>query len=335
MDRQFFVAVVSEPIILWSSPRTNSKPADIVAKSVGSRMNRIGVHSHLFRGSPSAVAACMRDHGLTCVQLTPSFPHLHFDEPGQVTADRCQRATEPFLESDLEIVALSGGENLLAPDVDRRHPAIVRLHALIRHSRDFCTGRVVLNLGHWESPDSSDSISPEPVQSSEIGCIIAEALRVAEDHGVELLLKSDRCRISSWRASIRCILSEVPSSNVRFVMDPANYLANSLSEHLAYDVRRLCEELGPLAPLVHAKDLCFCSGGITSPRAGRGSFDYAAFFQAYHLYQPEAPVILEHLRPAEVDETRAYMESCLGKTAPPGPQGIHECSRDSQVGGTR
>jgi sugar phosphate isomerase/epimerase len=275
-------------------------------------MNRVGAHSHLFRGPPCVVAASVHEHGLNCVQLTPSFPHLHFDEPGEVTTDRCRRAAEPFLESGIEIVGLSGGQNLLDPEIDRRHPAIVRLHALIRHSRDFGTRSVIVNLGNWESSDPSDSIAPEtPSRWLEVRCIITEALRVAEDHGVELLLKPDRCQGASWQASLGRILGEVASSNIRFVMDPANYLANSVPEHLARDVRWLCEELGPLAPLVHAKDLCFGPGGITTPRVGRGSFDYAAFFRLYRRYQPDAPVILEHLPPGEINETRAYMESCL------------------------
>jgi sugar phosphate isomerase/epimerase len=275
-------------------------------------MSQVGAHSHLFRGPPGVVAASVRDHGLTCVQLTPSFPQLHFDEPGELTADRCRRAVDPFLELGIEIVGLSGGENLLDPEVDRRHPAIVRLHALIRHSRDFSTKRVILSLGTWESSDPSDSIAREtPSRWLEVHCIITEALRVAGDHGVELLLKPDRCQESSWQASIGRILDEVAFSNVRFVMDPANYLANSVPEHLARDARALCQKLGPLAPLVHAKDMCFGPSGVTTPRAGRGALDYAAFFRLYRRHQPGAPVILEHLRPDEIEETRAYVESCL------------------------
>jgi sugar phosphate isomerase/epimerase len=275
-------------------------------------MNRVGAHSHLFRGPPGVVAASVHRHGLTCVQLTPSFPHLHFNEPGEMTTDRCRRAAEPFLELGIEIVGLSGGHRLLDPEVDRRHPAIVRLHALIRHSRDFGTRSVILNLGNWERSNRSDSMDPEtPSRWLEARCVIAEALRVAEDHGVELLLKPDHRQGTSWQAGIGRILGEAASAGVRFVMDPANYLVNSVPEHLARDVRGLCEELGPLAPLVHAKDLCFGPGGITTPRAGRGSFDYAVFFRLYRRYQPEAPVILEHLSPGEIEETRAYMESCL------------------------
>jgi sugar phosphate isomerase/epimerase len=275
-------------------------------------MNRVGAHSHLFRGPPCAVAASIHDHGLTCVQLTPSFPQLHFDEPGEVTADRCRRAAGPFLESGIEIVGLSGGDSLLDPEVDRRHPAIVRLHTLIRHTRDFSTRSVIVNLGNWESSDHSDSIAAEtPSRWLEVRCILTEALRVAEDHGVELLLKPACCQGIPWRTSIGLILGEVAFSNVRFVMDPANYLANSPPECLLRDVRGLCEELGSLAPLVHAKDLCFGSDGVTTPRAGRGSFDYASFFRIYRRYQPNAPVILEHLSPGEIEETRAYVESCL------------------------
>jgi L-ribulose-5-phosphate 3-epimerase len=275
-------------------------------------MNLVGVHSHLFRGPPSAVAASLRDYRLACVQLTPNFPHLRFEEPGHVTTDRCRQAAEPFLEAGIVVVGLAGGHNLLDPEVDRRHPAIVRLHALIRHTRDFGTERVILSVDHCEEPDPPCPIaSPMPSRWMEIRCIITEAVRVAEDYGVELLLKLESHRNGRWEATMGRMLGEIAPAKLRFVIDPANYLVGSAADTLREDAETLCEALGPRAPLVHAKDLCFGSAGVTTPRAGQGCFDYATFLKLYRRYQPDVPIILEHVRPSEIEETRAYMESCL------------------------
>ena len=275
-------------------------------------MNLVGLHSHLFRGPPSAVAASLRDYRLACVQLTPNFPHLRFEEPGHVTTDRCRQAAEPFLEAGIVVVGLAGGHNLLDPEVDRRHPAIVRLHALIRHTRDFGTERVILSVDHFEEPDSPCPIaSSMPSRWMEIRCIISEAVRVAEDHGVELLLKLESQGNGRWQASVCRMLDEIAPAKPRFVMDPANYLASSRADTLASDAVRLCEALGPRAPLMHAKDICFGPTGVTTPRAGQGCLDYAAFLQRYRRHQPNSPIILEHVRPGEIEETRAYIESCL------------------------
>ena len=282
------------------------------AIAVAITMNLVGVHSHLFRGPPSAVAASLREYRLACVQLTPNFPHLRFEEPGHVTADRCRQAAEPFLEAGIVVVGLAGGQNLLDPEVNRRHPTIVRLHALIRHSRDFGTKRVILSVDHCDASEPPCPIvSPMLSRWMEMHCIITEAVRVAEDHDVELLLKLESHRNSRWQTSVGRMLTEVAPANLRFVMDPANYLASSAADTLAGDALSLCEALGPRAPLVHAKDICFSSAGVTTPRAGQGCFDYAAFFQLFHRYQPDVPIILEHVRPSEIEETRAYMESCL------------------------
>src|SRR5437762_11324336 len=110
-------------------------------------MMLLGVHSHLFRGSPTAVADACRRHGLAGVQLTPGFPGLTFHEPGQITPARCRQVVEPFLAAGLRIACLSGYTNLMDPDLERRHRGIIRLHALLRHGRDFGTERVVTETG--------------------------------------------------------------------------------------------------------------------------------------------------------------------------------------------
>src|SRR5262245_2453264 len=113
-----------------------------------SRTNHaLGAPSHLFRGSPPAVAEAFRRHGLTCVQLTPNFPRLSFHEPGAIPTDRCRHAAEHFLTAGITVACLSGYIHLMDADLDRRHRGIVRLHALIRHCRDFGTDRVLTETG--------------------------------------------------------------------------------------------------------------------------------------------------------------------------------------------
>jgi sugar phosphate isomerase/epimerase len=275
-------------------------------------VNPIGAHSHLFRGPAPVVAQAIHEHGLSCVQLTPSFPHLRFHDPAEITRDRCRRAAEPFLLSDLIIAGLSAGDNILNPDLEQRHPAIVRLHRLVQHCRNFGTDRVIINLSlamKRESTEPQTHTGAVP-WSSEVRSIILAALRVASDNGVMLLLKLAAKHSPSWKEACN-LHAELAHANLGFVMDPAHYLEACQPEDLTRSMSCLCEELNCLAPLVHAKDLRFGPGGATSPRVGCGVLDYGSFFRLYRRYHATAPVILEHVRPSEIDEARKHVQAAL------------------------
>ena len=79
-----------------------------------------------------------------------------------------------------------------------------------------------------------------------------------------------------------------------------------------FDDRRLVEQLGPWAPVVHAKDIRFEPGGVTVPPAGGGVLDYGLFLRLLDRHQPRAPIILEHLCPQEVADAVAHVRRHLG-----------------------
>jgi sugar phosphate isomerase/epimerase len=276
-------------------------------------MNPVGVLSQLFRGSPASVAEAVRRHGLSCVQLTPNFPGLTFLGPEQITPCRCRQAAEPFQDMGILIACLSGNTNLMDHDLGRRQRGIDRLHSLIRHCRDFGTSRIVTETGTL-SPKSPWAPYP-PNRSreawSELQRIVAEAVRVAADHGVTLLLKPDNTHVLAFVEDAAQLREELHHPNLGFVLDPANFLMECAPAELDRTLEDLVEKIGPWAPVVHAKDLRFDRAAAATPRAGLGVLDYRLFFQCLRHHQPQAPVILEHLRPEEIAETRAYLEPFL------------------------
>jgi sugar phosphate isomerase/epimerase len=267
----------------------------------------LGVASHLFRGTPEAVAVACRGHGLTCVQLTPNFPGLSFHEPANITPERCRRAASPFHAAGLPIVGLFVPANLLDPHLHRRHCAIVRLHALLRHCRDFGTDHCITETGCLSPSAPHAGCSPEAW--AELHLILTEALRVAADHGVMLLLKPEPTHALASVADALRLREELPYANLGFVLDPVSFLLHRGPADLNGDLEALGAALGPHAPLVHAKDIRFGDGGVSAPRAGQGVLDYGLFLRLLRRYQPAAPIILEHLQPQEVPEAAAYLRS--------------------------
>ncbi len=275
--------------------------------------NALGAPSHLFRGSPALVAEAFRRQGLTCVQLTPNFPGLSFHEPGAITTERCRRAADAFSAAGLTVACLSGYIHLMDADLDRRHRGIVRLHALIRHARDFATERILTETG---SLCPFSPWVPQPPNRSreawiELRLIVAEALRVAADHGVTLLLKPGNTHILATVEDAMRLREELPFPNLGFVMDPASFLLESPPTAWNAELEQIFERLGRWAPLLHAKDLRCLGDQRTTPRAGLGALDYGLIARLLRRYQPEAPIILENLRPEDVAPAKAYLEQFL------------------------
>jgi sugar phosphate isomerase/epimerase len=276
-------------------------------------MNVVGVPSHLFRGSPAEVAASCRRHGLACVQLTPDFVGLRFREPAQITPERCRRAAQPFHDAGIRVAGLFAGAPLVDPDLDRRHRGVVRLHALIGRCLSFGTDRVILETGSLspQSPWAPFPPNRSPEAWAELRLLAREALRVAADHGVTLLLKPESSQVLAGADDALRLGGELGHPRLRFVLDPAGSLLECAQGELDSQLKALVARAAPWTPLVHLKDLRFHPAGVATPRAGRGVLNYALLGRLLARHLPEAPVILEHLRPDEVAEAKAYVERCF------------------------
>lgn len=276
-------------------------------------MNLLGVPTHLFRGPPAAVAETIRAQGLTCVQLTPNFPGLAFRDPGQITPERCRLAAAPFLDAGLCVACVGGSAHLLDPDLERRHRGVLRLHALLRHARDFGAAHVLTETGSLnpESPWQPYPANRSPEAWEELRLLVAEALRVAADQGVTLLLKPGPAHVVATAADALRLRQELAHPALGFVLDPAVELAETPPAAWPAALERLFAQLGDAAHLLHAKDLRLVDGAVTLPHAGRGLIDYALVARLLRRCPRAVPIILEHLRPADVAEARAYLEQCL------------------------
>jgi sugar phosphate isomerase/epimerase len=272
----------------------------------------VGVATHLFRGSPEVVAATCRRHGLTCVQLTPNFPGLGFHEPGLITPERGRRAAEPFRAAGLAVAALSAPTNLLDPDLARRHRGLLRLHALLRQACDFGTEAVVTESGNLnpESPWEPCPVNRTAAARRELVLILREALRAAEDGGSRLLLKPSRAHVVASLDDALRLYDEVGHAALGFVLDPAELLHDVPREERPERMVDIVDRLSPLAPLVHLKDLQEeADGTVSLPRIGLGELDVGRLLRQLDRYQPEAPLVLEHLRPDDVEAARSYVEA--------------------------
>ncbi len=275
----------------------------------------IGVPSSLFRGSPAAVADACRRLGLSCVGLAPGFPGLPFHEPAHFTPERCRAAAEPFHDAGVAAACLAATGNLMDAHMSRRQRTVQRLHALLRHAREFGTSYVVTETGTL-SPDGRGSpYAPNRTGAAwaELGMLVEVALEIAVDHGASLLLRAEPGHVLATADDVLRLAAEVDHPSLGFVMDPAVVLMGRPREEWAGTLERFLDGIGARAPIVFAKDLAVDDHGVALPRAGRGELDYRHFLRVLDRSQPAAPIILEHLRPEEVETTRRYLEECMSR----------------------
>lgn len=259
------------------------------------------------------MAEACRRRGLSCVQLTPNFPGLPFHEPGQITPDRCRTVAEPLHAAGIRVACLTGSTNLMDPDLDRRHRGILRLRELIRHCREFGTHLVVAETG---SPNPPGACLPEDTAQAraawaELRLILTEALALAAEHGVTLLLKPEPAQmLASLEDAVR-LRDDLDHPNLGFVLDPVNFLFDAPPEQFNDRLAAVVEQLGRWSPVVHVKDIRLEGGDRSTPRVGQGVVDYRQFLRLLARHQAEAPLILEHLRPDEVAEARDHLQGLL------------------------
>src|SRR5205085_1870042 len=129
--------------------------------------------------------------------------------------------------------------HLLEPDLDRRHRGILRFHQLIRHCHDFGTGTVIAETG---GPDPRPSEPPRE-DWAELCTILEEALRLASECGVTVLLKPGPSQRLASVADAVQLWARIPHPQLGFVMDAASFLLTSRPAELARDLDELCERL--------------------------------------------------------------------------------------------
>jgi sugar phosphate isomerase/epimerase len=265
-------------------------------------MNPLGIFNDVFRADFDEQARLIHEAGFECIQLRPLY--------GPINAQTCEEYIAPFLSQGLQIAALAGYTNLVNPDLEARERNNRRFFEMIDHCRDFGATLIATETGslnresEWE--DTSENHTETAWQI--LMPVLKEAVKRAEDAGVTLLIEGYVNNVVATVKDCERLRNEIPSPALGFVLDPNNLFEEADMDDVPAHLERIFEIIGPDAPLAHIKDIEYRNGSIETPRAGTGQLDYAAFARLMQKYQPNAPLILEHLGQAEVPETMAFVK---------------------------
>lgn len=273
-------------------------------------MNPIGIFNDVYRADYTDQARLILQAGFSCVQLRPPY--------GPLNDMTCRDHAAPFRDAGLAIAALAGYTNLVNADLDARERNNRRFFEMIDRCPEFGTALIATETGSL-NPDNEWADSPENHTEEAWGIlmpILREAVRHAEDAGVTLLIEGYVHNVVATVRDCERLRNEIPSPALGFVLDPNNLFEAPDMADVPAHLERIFRAIGRWAPLIHAKDVVYQDGAIDTPRAGTGRLDYAALARLVREYQPDAPIILEHLGQDEVPETLAYVRRFFPSAEP-------------------
>ncbi|CAG7646967.1 hypothetical protein PAESOLCIP111_05283 [Paenibacillus solanacearum] len=265
-------------------------------------MNPLGIFNHVYRNySLQDMAATVSSLGLHHLHLEPRIPQIL--PPGERISSAWARSVKRELDRyDLNVAALCGYCNLVHHDPEAREVGLRTFEQLIEVCHDFGTPYIATETGglNPQFPNLDYPANHTEEGWEQLLIVLDRLVNKCKAHGVKLLIEGCvKYTVATTEEALR-VLGRYGEEHIGFVLDPCNYFRN---EDLAAPTAVLDDvfrTIAPHAPIAHAKDVVYTDKGIETPKAGDGFMDYKAYAQLLRRHTPDIPLIIEHLKPADV-----------------------------------
>lgn len=248
--------------------------------------------------------------GLGAVQLGGELLAECLDDPDSI---------EPKLarlgEFGVEVVALAGYRNLVAPDPAVREANIQALERCLELAPRLGTSVVATETGtrhpggDWT--DSEDNWGE--AAWSLLDDALERLLPVAERTGTVLALEASVKNVLRTQSQLIGLLGRFPSPHLQVVCDPYNYLSRSLLPGQERHTRELLDRFEHRFVLAHLKDVDPGGAETETPEFGTGVFSQQPYLEFLRDRRPDVPLIVEHLPldhvPRALERVRALLSS--------------------------
>jgi sugar phosphate isomerase/epimerase len=288
---------------------------------------KLGIFTHYVPGTVDETARRIKAYGFETVQLNLEFADWRFADDSSVSA--CRAVCETFLGHGLEIAAIAGYVNPVAPDAARRQANHERLEAILARANELGSPYVVTETGSYH-PD--DDWAPHPDNATpqaflDLRDAAARLTDHARRHGAVLLLEPSVGNIIDTPAKAQALMEEIASPALGLVADPANYVDDANLARADAVLRDMFARTAAHLRLAHAKDVRRIGGaprerhhhmgdpalwgGMEYPSAGLGDLDYGLYLSLLKAQGRALPLIVEHLDEADVPRAKAFLDAQL------------------------
>lgn len=251
--------------------------------------------------------------------------HLNGEEVFAITSAECAAGRRFFADAGLDLAqfAITYNECLFHPDRAVRERVSAKIIRGTEIGAQLGAQAFLLRPGSL-NPDGPwtphrDNHRPENAE------LLVETLRPlaakAEAEGVILAMETHALSILDLPPKCRGIVEAVGSPNLRLILDAVNHFQ---SMHQVYNssewVNHIFDELGPLAPLAHIKDLKVSNGlvlHIDQTVPGEGELDLALVLKRFDALYPEGYGLIEHLRPEQIPQAVANVRRIAAEAGVP------------------
>ncbi|MEZ5070458.1 MAG: sugar phosphate isomerase/epimerase [Bacteroidales bacterium] len=236
---------------------------------------------------------------MVCTGLTSLPDALPPDLPDEIARQLHLR--------NLHMAALSGTYNMIHPNKPLREQGLRNLKLLIRSARRMGTQKITLCTGTF---DEQDMWKAHPRNNSQeawgLLCEnLADALAVAEDAGVQLLIEPELGNVVYSCARARQLLDEMQSEALGAVFDPANFFETARPEEIRKLISEGLDLLAGRIELAHAKDRN-PDGSFTFP--GNGILPFGFILRGLKEAGFDGDLVTHGLLESEAEATRIFLQ---------------------------
>lgn len=273
---------------------------------------QIGIFAKTFsRKAVDEVFDAVHNHGIACVQFNMACCGLP-SMPDSIEPAIARGIAESARSHHIDIAAVSGTFNMIHPDPQQRRAGLRRLAALATAARDMGTSLITLCTGSRD-PDNMWARHPDndtPEAWTDLTACMSEALKIADDHDVQLGIEPEVSNTIDTAAKARRLLDEMDSPRLKIVMDAANLFHTGELSRMGEILEEAFDMLGRDIAIAHAKDLSR-DGEAGHDAAGTGVLDYPYYIRLLRRYQFNGPLILHSLTEAQVPACVAFLRRQL------------------------
>ena len=273
----------------------------------------IGIVSRSFAGMPVAeAAALMQSCGFNCTELCMSHPDYDgwvyngvskIAENG-ITPKLTAQKAEVFRTHGIEVTALGVFTNLLTPDDELRKACVDSFIYLMDCAAAAGIKNLSTELGF--RPDKR-GITTDVYESDfqRLKDVFALLGKEAGKRGQSICIEACVIDVIPSAKRLRDFLLQVKEengvTNLRVLLDPANFIANS-------DEDDMFRYLAPHTAYFHGKDRKL--NAVKGVLVGDGDINWVKFFENFFAITPYAPFIMEYATKDTValaaERVRAY-----------------------------
>ena len=221
-------------------------------------------------------------------------------------------------DAGIEVAALAGYRNLIAPDPTVRAENIEHLGRCLELAPHLGTWIVATETGTRHAggdwTDSPENWGAEAWRL--LDDAIEQLLPIAESSGTILALEGTVKNVLRTQSQLQGLLDRFPTQHLQVVSDPYNFLSAHVIPAAARSTREFLTRFEDRFVFAHLKDVDAGGAEVATPEFGAGVFEQRPYLEFLRDRRPDLDLIVEHLTLEQVPIVLERVRRLIGGESP-------------------